>query len=235
MMDKDFYKFPSTPHLARPVGVEIRDDKVLTPAERAEFLKHELVIEEKVDGANLGLSFDAGGNLRAQNRGSYLQLPAGGQWKRLDDWLKLRADALFEHLMDRFILFGEWCYARHSVPYDRLPDWFLAFDIYDKEVGAFLSAGRRDALTEKMHLARVPVVASGRFSFDQIADLKSASALTDDPAEGLYLRADQGDWLLKRAKLVRPAFVQAVEEHWSRAAIEPNRLDTEAATRNYFA
>ena len=49
---------------------------------------------------------------------------------------------LFEILSEKFILFGEWCYAQHSIFYDRLPDWFLGFDIYDKDF--FLpSAGMR--------------------------------------------------------------------------------------------
>ena len=55
-------------------GVDIRGDKILTESERDEFLQHVLTVEEKVDGANLGLSFDADGNIRAQNRGAYLHL-----------------------------------------------------------------------------------------------------------------------------------------------------------------
>jgi hypothetical protein len=52
-------------------------------SEREEFLRHPLVVEEKVDGANLGLSFDPQGNLRAQNRGTLVELPgrgSGGNW-----------------------------------------------------------------------------------------------------------------------------------------------------------
>jgi hypothetical protein len=39
----------------------------------------------------------------------------------------------------QYILFGEWLAAQHSIAYDSLPDLFLAFDIYDKEAGRFLS------------------------------------------------------------------------------------------------
>ena len=79
-MKDSFFKFPSTPHLATLPGVEIRDDKVLTPNERSALLARELTVEEKVDGANLGISFDSSGNVRAQNRGGYLRLPGSGQW-----------------------------------------------------------------------------------------------------------------------------------------------------------
>ncbi len=223
-MKDDFFKFPSTRHLAALAGVDIRDDKVLSESERDEFLLHELVIEEKIDGANLGISFDSEGNIRAQNRGAYLHLPASGQWKKILDWLAPRTDELFEHLSEHFILFGEWCYAQHSIFYDRLPDWFLGFDIYDKQFRRFLSSEHRDALLKEMHIAQVPVVARGRFAYPEIPKLLSTSKLGDQPAEGLYLRFDQGNWLAQRAKLVLPAFIQSVEQHWSRAVIKPNRL-----------
>lgn len=223
-MKEDFFKFLSTPHLATLPGVDIRGDKVLTKSERDEFLRHELTVEEKVDGANLGISFDAQGNIRAQNRGGYLHLPGSGQWKKLGEWLALRTDVLFEHLSGRYILFGEWCYAQHSIFYDRLPDWFLAFDIYDRESRCFLSSERRDRLIEEMHISKVPGLSRGRFSYPEIEKLLSQSKLTDQPAEGIYLRVDHGDWLEQRAKLVRPAFIQAVEQHWSRSAIRPNRI-----------
>lgn len=228
-MSNDFFKFPSTPHLALLGNLDVRGDKVMTPVEREEFLRHVLVVEEKVDGANLGISFDADGNLLAQNRGAYLRLPGSRQWKKLVDWLAPRTDALFEQLADRYILFGEWCYAKHSVFYDRLPDWFLGFDVYDKSAGRFLSSRRRDEIMEALPVAQVPAVASGYFTLSALSSLLAKSRLSDQPMEGLYMRLDEGDWLVQRAKLVVPAFVQTIEQHWSRAGIKANRLKTEYA------
>jgi hypothetical protein len=37
------------------------------------------------------------------------------------------------------VLFGEWLAARHTMPYDCLPDWFLAFDVLDSHAQRFLS------------------------------------------------------------------------------------------------
>lgn len=226
-MKDDFFKFPSTPHLALLDDVEVRDDKVMPESERNDFLRHELVVEEKVDGANLGISFDAEGNIRVQNRGAYLHLPSTGQWKKLAEWLTTRTDALFEQLTDSYILFGEWCYAQHSVVYDRLPDWFLGFDIYDKSAARFFSCNRRDETFRAIGISQVPKTARGHFTLVELSELLSQSQLSDKPAEGLYLRFDQGDWLVQRAKLVRPAFIQSVEQHWSRSGIKANRLEPE--------
>lgn len=227
-MIEDFLKFPSTPHLTTLLGVSIRSDKVLTEFECEEFLRHEVIVEEKVDGANLGISFDKDGNIRCQNRGSYLRLPGTGQWKKLDNWLMAHADMLFKFLSDRYVLFGEWCYAQHSIFYNRLPDWFLAFDIYDRDYQRFMSSACRDLLVEKMLISKVPSLACGRFSCIELKQLISQSKLTDQIVEGLYLRIDRGDWLEQRAKLVRPSFIQTIEKHWSRSAIKPNRLCTES-------
>lgn len=224
-MKDSLFKFPSTPHLITLEGVEVRDDKVLSESERTDFLKHELVIEEKVDGANLGISFDSEGSLFLQNRGSYIHLPGVGQWKKLDQWLNPKISAIFETIIDRYILFGEWCYAQHSVFYNRLPDWFLGFDLYDKQAKEFLSVRRRDGLFEQMGIHKVPQLSIGHYSFSKIQQLLAQSKISDEPAEGLYLRIDQGDWLLQRAKLVRSSFIQSVDEHWSRLAIKPNQLN----------
>lgn len=196
--------------------------------EQHEFLKHELVVEEKVDGANLGISFDSEGNIRAQNRGAYLHLPGTGQWKKLTEWLSPKTELFFEQLTDRYILFGEWCYAQHSVIYDRLPDWFLGFDILDKMNSRFLSCSRRDRVFHNLGIFQVPLIKRGRFSLTDLKMLLAQSQLGDKPAEGLNLRVDKGDWLELRAKLVRPAFVQSMDQHWSRTGIKPNQLRWEA-------
>lgn len=223
-MRKAFYKFPSTPHLAVLGEIIVRDDKVMSERERKDFLQNELVVEEKVDGANLGISFDSSGNIRAQNRGAFLHKPFSGQWRKLPHWLSPKTDVFFDVLQDRYILFGEWCYAQHSVAYNRLPDWFLGFDIYDKKNHSFFSNQRRDDVFHRLGIVSVPVLGRGRFSLKKLKGFLAKSSLGDKPAEGIYLRVDEGDWLIHRTKLVRPEFIQTIGEHWSRKSIQPNRL-----------
>jgi hypothetical protein len=44
------------------------------------------------------------------------------------------------------VLYGEWLYAKHTIFYDRLPQYFLEFDVLDLESDAFLSTARRREL-----------------------------------------------------------------------------------------
>ena len=58
----EFFRFPHTPHVAWLGHGLPRDDKVMSALEAEAFLAHPVVVEEKVDGANLGFSVDASGN-----------------------------------------------------------------------------------------------------------------------------------------------------------------------------
>jgi len=49
----DFFKFPTTVHLAFLGKMEVREDKCMSRPEREDFLSGEVIVEEKVDGANL--------------------------------------------------------------------------------------------------------------------------------------------------------------------------------------
>ncbi|MCZ2110080.1 MAG: RNA ligase family protein [Dehalococcoidia bacterium] len=227
----EFFRFPRTPHLAWLGPGQPRDDKLLTPGEADDLLTHDVVVEEKVDGANVGLSLDENGVLRAQNRGSYLSPGhAHPQFVPLFRWLAARehrlADALFPDLM----LFGEWCYAVHSVTYTQLPSWFLLFDVFDRQEQRFWSTGRRDELAARLGLAIVPLLATGRFDLPGLRSLLAESRLKSGPPEGIYVRYETPHYLVARAKLVRPEFVQAIGTHWSHGELKTNTL---ASGRTY--
>jgi ATP-dependent RNA circularization protein (DNA/RNA ligase family) len=223
-MNDSFFKFPSTPHLKVISSFIVRDDKVLSEEEKHKFLSYELIIEEKIDGANLGISFNNSGNVLLQNRGSYLQEPYNGQWKELYSWIMRKEDKLIDVLEDRYILFGEWCYARHSVLYDLLPDWFLGFDIYDKNTERFLSCKRRDIYLQELNIYSVPFLEKGFFTERELVSMMSVSAYGNTPSEGLYIRIDNDDWNISRAKLVRPDFLQSIDSHWSGKVLVKNKL-----------
>jgi hypothetical protein len=112
------------------------------------------VIEEKLDGANAGMSLDEHGRLRLQSRGHVL---TGGPRERHFDlykqWARTHEAALSERLAGGLTLYGEWLYAKHTIFYDQLPHYFMEFDIRDAG-GNFWSTARRNE-----HLAGSPITA----------------------------------------------------------------------------
>ena len=231
-MTADFFRFPHTPHLAWLGEGSPRDDKVLPPAEVKALLAGNVMVEEKLDGANLGLSFAADGQLRAQNRGQYLAEPHAGQFARLPAWLVQHSEALRAALKLDLILFGEWCAARHSLDYTALPDWFLLFDVYDRSAGRFWSTPRRNVLAGEAGLVTVPQVFHGKTTVPALKQLVATtpSCYRSSPLEGVVIRRESPDWCEARAKLVRPDFTQAIDIHWRKRAIEWNRVDFSAGT-----
>jgi len=223
-MSDSFYKYPSTPHLVWLNHVKIRSDKVMSKDEVDSFLKGEVVVEEKIDGANLGLSLDGQGRMCFQNRGEVLAGKLSGQWAALRGWFSNLETPFRKHLPHDHILFGEWCYAKHSIFYDRLPDWFVGFDVFDSQNMRFWSTERRNKLFHSIGITSIPIVARGRFS---LADLERITAgascfSSHERMEGIYLRKESSEWLQFRCKVVGPAFQQSIEEHWTKGPLGRN-------------
>ena len=229
VMTSKFFRFPHTPHIAWLGQAVPRDDKVLSPEEIKTLLACEVVVEEKLDGANLGFSLGLDGGLRAQNRGQYLAEPHAGQFARLPAWLALHGDDITAALTPDLMLFGEWCAARHSLDYSVLPDWFLLFDVYERSAGKFWSTQRRDDLAEDIGLATVPKLIRAQLKLEDLKALLATqpSRYRVGPVEGIIIRHESTKWCEARAKLVRADFTQAIGEHWRKRGIEWNRLTTE--------
>lgn len=224
-MTDDFHKFPHTPHLLWLGTGSARDDKLLLPAEISNFLSDEVIVEEKVDGANLGLSIGPDGRVRAQSRGNYLAPGRShAQWDPLWPWLAEHRTDLENGLRTGLLLYGEWCYARHTVPYDTLPDWFLGFDIFEIVPQRFWSVDRRNGWLQERGLASIPEVRRGRLQLRQVASLIGNSMVGHVLMEGIYLRREQAGCLEARAKVVSAVFKQQIEGHWTRRSVVPNQL-----------
>ncbi|MDQ1923327.1 RNA ligase family protein [Massilia pseudoviolaceinigra] len=164
----ELHKYPSTRHLE---GSQLQqgDDGFDKPGKRndpraayAALAGRHIVVEEKLDGANAGVSFSEGAELLLQSRGHYL---AGGgrerQFSIFKRWAAAHESALIERLGDRYVMYGEWMGKKHSVFYNHLPHLFCEFDIYDRKKGIFLSTAARAALLDDAPVLAVPVLYAG--------------------------------------------------------------------------
>ena len=223
------FKFPRTRHVLNTGGTAVsRDDLVMDAADARRFFDGSTVVvaEEKVDGANLGLSLSADYEVRAQNRSHWVCSGSHAQFKGLDGWLDEHSWALCQLLVPEVeVLFGEWCYARHSVPYTRLPNYFIAFDIYNKRTGKFCAAAERDRRLDGLGIPQVRQVAARAFGSKEelLALLETRSAYTDGFVEGVYLRIDDAAHRIAR-QCVRPDFIQGIEEHWMAGGLVKNAV-----------
>ena len=155
-------KYPRTPHLE---GSRLQPgDEDIEQIPFAEIRGKHLVIEEKVDGANSAVSFNADGELLLQSRGHYLR---GGYRERhfdlMKQWGHARREELYSLLGSKYIMYGEWVYAKHTVFYDALPHYFLEFDILDRDTGVFLDTQTRHEMLKDLPVVSVPVLGRGYY------------------------------------------------------------------------
>ena len=118
--------------------------------------------KKKLDGANAALSFGPDRELRLQSRGHYLT--GGRREKHFDlfkQWAHGHRSELWQIAGDRYIVYGEWLYAKHTIFYDALPHYFLEFDMFDTRTDEFLSTARRHEILEGSPVASVPVLWRG--------------------------------------------------------------------------
>ncbi len=233
----NFIKYPRTPHLFGSTGTA--DDRHLGEAESAELIADEsLIVEEKIDGTNVGIHFADDGEMVLQGRGRLLAEGMHPQYDLFKRWAAVKRGVLEQRLDGRFILFGEWVYARHSIFYRRLPHYFFGFDVYDKADEAFLDRRGQLRLLEDAGIESVPLVHSGSLNRSGLEALVGPSKLdsrfenpatkrTDSLMEGLYLRTEADGVVTRRAKIVRLEFVEGVKggsSQWRRGAMVCNEL-----------
>jgi hypothetical protein len=153
-------KYPRTRHLH---GSRLQPgDEDLDAAPWDDLAGRSVVVEEKLDGANAAVSFDAAGRLWLQSRGHFLTGgPREKHFHPFKQWATSHATALRGRLGDRFVMYGEWLYAKHTVYYDRLPHYFLEFDVLDTATGTFLSTPGRRELLGGLPVVPVPVLWQG--------------------------------------------------------------------------
>jgi len=229
-------KYPRTPHIR---GSRLQPgDEDLSQRPFSDIAGRHVVLEEKIDGANSAISFTEDGQMRLQSRGHFL---TGGYRERhydlLKQWAAVHRESLYLVLGHRYIMYGEWMYAKHSIYYDCLPHYFMEFDVLDRETGDFLDTSSRHALLHSLPVCHVPVLAEGVFNCkdeilqylgdsryitaDHIKHLRedalklglnadSVCRETDSSRimEGIYIKVEENGKVFDRMKYVRNTFLQ---------------------------
>ncbi len=232
-------KYPRTQHI---LGSRLQPgDHDLEAVPFEDLAGKHLVVEEKLDGSNSAISFDDDGELLLQSRGHFLRGGASElQFALLKTWAVSHQAALRDVLGARYVVYGEWLYAKHTVFYDALPHYFMEFDVLDREADRFLSTPARRDLLVGLPVTPVPVVSEGPLSsqgalarlirpslYKSATWLESLHAATlaagqdpervlretdmSDESEGLYIKWEEDGAVRGRYKFIRTSFFTKVQ------------------------
>ena len=210
MTHTDFV-FPETPYLLGEAE-QVLDKTSCTQPLKGVHCK----IQEKVDGANINIFFE-GHNAVFKHRAHKISL-GDIDYKHLGDWYTAHENEVWTVCEgERYVLSGEWMFWQHTVPYNKLPTYFMVYDIFDGKEGKFLSQSQVQERLKGTSLFLNPVI------FEGVVELTTLDKLLENPSqfgeagvEGLYIRVDNNKHNDTRAKYVSPKFTEALKskDHW---------------------
>lgn len=210
-------KYPRTFHLPWSPG-GTKDDRRLSSTKH--LLDTNLVLTEKMDGSNVCLE---SGNVFARSHSS---APSHPSFDALKAYWAERSSLIPEG----FQIFGEWCYAKHSISYDKLPDFLMVFAIRELASNTWLSWSDVVDYANLLDLKVVPVLQKTRVGSDKALeeltnDLATKPSLCGGDREGIVVRRangfDNAHFSTCVAKWVRKHHVQT-DDHWKHQAITRN-------------
>ena len=167
-------------------------------------------------------------------------------------------------LADRYILYGEWLYAKHTIFYDALPHYFFEFDLLDAENGRISFNGSPTRIVERLAAVSAPVLWRGlgrsvehlqslvrrsRYKTEAWRDrllteaqlrgqgIELIQRQTDnwDMSEGLYIKVEVEGRVVGRYKFVRASFLQAVSNSGKPLDGSPDHSESTARWLRHLA
>lgn len=211
-------KYPRSMHVPFSPGTT-SDDRLMSEAEFETFVGEILVITEKLDGSNVCLTSDE----------LFARTHSGPPAHVSFDPLK-KLHSILRHQIDKNLsVFGEWCYAVHSIEYSMLQHHLNIFGVRDDSTGEWWNWDSVLMMSEHLNIPTVPVILVGAFGSKEelkntIETFANLSSVYGPTREGLVVRkfydvsVDEGK-LVGLAKWVRKNHVQT-DEHWTRKKVQ---------------
>jgi hypothetical protein len=207
----DRVKYPRTFHLPWSPG-RSDDDRVLIGLERLE--GQSVVVTAKMDGENTTLYSDY---MHARSI-EYEAHPSRS-------WLRAMHARIGPDIPAGWRVCGENLFAKHSIRYDHLPDYFLVFSVWNDR-NSCLSWAATCEWAELLGLRTVPVLYTGPWDERAVRGCQREE-IGGDACEGYVVRvADEfhyRDFRRKVAKYVRAGHVQT-DKHWMHSTVVRNGL-----------
>ena len=197
--------------------------RCLSKEEISRLLTGIIAVEEKVDGGVCGISRDED-RLILQGRGRIIPYDENSkQFHGLNSWAYENYEKLIR-IPHEWIVYGEWVKACHNIYYDKLPDYFIGFDVWNGE--RYLNLIDRSKFLHSIGIAEVPVLHTGTdyvigdiFASDIAFKIKSRYS-SSEIMEGVVIKNKNG----LVGKYVRREFADSMEEDWLKKPLIVNRL-----------
>jgi ATP-dependent RNA circularization protein (DNA/RNA ligase family) len=207
---EDFYKYPRTYHLPWSLG-STSDDKFLENTNS--FEGKTIVITEKMDGENTNMYPDRYHARSIDSKDHESRHYVKSIWGRIK-----------HEIPDGWRICGENLYAKHSIFYDKLPDYFMVFSIWD-ENNDYIGWFETEEICKSLGLITVPFIDVCVYNEQYLREL--ASKIDIEHQEGYVISNfrpfNYNNFADNVAKYVREKHV-TTDQHWMFEKVIPNKL-----------
>ena len=185
-------KYPRIQHIksSHPTS----DDLII----KANIFPSEWIVTEKIDGTQISFEIVDGNLLIKKRKRDLMKGNIDAQFHPLSKWIYSKFEGIKKVIKEDYRVFGEWLFHKHTIPYNILPDWFVAFDIMDKKSGKFINFYDMCKMVKEMDLQHVPILFDGEIKREEeIPNFIKQSQFSDEEMEGVVLHSLDGKFRYK--------------------------------------
>lgn len=221
-------------HLLENVADPPKKKKCLSEAEVKVLLNGHTIFEEKVDGGVVGLAWNGERHLAIGKHSMINYSDNSKKFYGLNSWIYQNYEKI-QKIPRGWIIFGEWLRARHNISYDNLPDYFVAFDIWDGH--RYLELQSRSEFLYRLGFAEVPFIYAGTdLDVEDVLCIVNGLSVSNrsrfsnsETMEGIVLKNYDKQLY---GKYVRREFMESIEENWLKLPLVENKLRSYMLTKN---
>lgn len=234
-------EFPRIPHLIKPTSLQ-EDDLVLTSEILEYVLSQDLIVEEKLDGANCGMAYDEEGVGQIRNRKHILsknyfqskRTPAKEQFLSAWGWQSRNKDKfMYLNKLNRgnIAVYGEWVLAIHGIEYDHLPSQFVAYALYSSLHQQFLPSDEARELLFEAGFDMAREIYKGKSDLTSLKAMASqrSSYSSSDQREGIVIKIPKS---INQYKLIRPQYIQNARWNESLMVRQPSWIKIKESAKD---
>ena len=187
--------------------------KAFGSPENSEVLNDDIVVEEKLDGANCAVR-KYNGELLLSSRNRYLIDNPDKSFNRFIAWVEAKD---WSELPEGYVVYMEYM-RKHTLEYTDLPDLCVGLDVFVIKENKFLNLDEKHDLLNKLEIIPVPVLFTGKVtSYEELKQYIKKSNYSTIDMEGIVIKNYTTQWDTtyrvdrQCAKIVRDEFKEQMK------------------------
>lgn len=213
-------------YLLENIADHPKKKKCLTDVELNTLLGGHTIFEEKVDGGVVGIAWDGEKHLAIGKHSMINYNDNSKKFYGLNSWIYSNYEKI-QKIPLGWVVYGEWLRARHNISYDKLPDYFVVFDVWDGYRCIDLQS--RSEFLRKLGFTEVPFIYAGvDVDIEDVLCIADGLSVSNksrfssvETIEGIVIKNYDKQLF---GKYVRREFLESIEAHWLKLPLVENRL-----------